>query len=374
MTSFLSGTLKRLKIVSVVGARPQFIKSGILSRTLRKIPEITEIVIHTGQHYDTNMSQVFFQQLGMPEPDHHLGIGSVQHGAQTGRMLEKIEEVLVRETPNWVLVYGDTNSTLAGALAATKLHIRLAHVEAGLRSFNRQMPEEINRVVADHLSDLLFSPTNVAVENLRKEGIDTARIRLVGDIMYEAALLYGNKAEADSGILEQVGLSHAGYILATIHRAQNTDDPDRLNNICSALCRLATDCPVVFPLHPRTRKMMLQSGLLGANSQPIRFLHPVGYLDMVMLEKHARLIITDSGGVQKEAYFYRVPCVTLRDETEWRELVEVGWNRLVPPNNPDVILREIRQSLLKKPDQHSALYGDGQTAEKICEVLVESSR
>ena len=333
---------------------------------------MTEILVHTGQHYDANMSDIFFRELDIPEPDHHLGIGSSSHGIQTGRMLEKIEEVLMAGPPNWVLVYGDTNSTLAGALAASKLHIPVAHVEAGLRSFNRRMPEEINRVVADHLSKLLFAPTSTAVENLRHEGIADSAIRMVGDVMYDAAIAYGNQAERRSKILDAAGLSAGAYILATIHRAENTDDAQRLQAIWSALAKLASDTTVVVPLHPRTRKVMSDSGLLTEISQRVRILDPVGYIDMVMLEKCARLILTDSGGVQKEAYFQSVPCVTLRDETEWVELVEAGWNRLAPPTSADVIVGAAREMLAKKPDRHPDLYGDGHTAEKICSALLEN--
>ena len=322
--------MRLLKVVSVVGARPQFIKAAAVSRVLRATPGVREVLVHTGQHYDDNMSRVFFEELEIPEPDYHLGVGSGTHGAQTGRMLEAIEQVLLEEKPDWVLVYGDTNSTLAGALAAVKLHIPVAHVEAGLRSFNRRMPEEINRVLTDHASDLLFAPTEAAVANLRREGIPEERIHCVGDVMYDAALYYGMKAERESRILERLSLTRKGYILATVHRAENTDDHARLRAILQALSEAAQEVGVVFPVHPRTRKAMERYGLTDL-VRPLIVIDPVGYLDMVMLEKNARLIVTDSGGVQKEAFFYRVPCVTLREETEWEELVELGWNRLVPP-------------------------------------------
>ena len=289
------------------------------------------MLVHTGQHYDENMSEVFFQELEIPKPDYYLGIGSGTHGAQTGRMLEAIEQVLLQIVPDLVLVYGDTNSTLAGALAAVKLHVPVAHVEAGLRSYNRRMPEEINRVLTDHASDLLFAPTEAAVENLKQEGISSNRIFLVGDVMYDASLYYGAKAERESRILQQLGLRPKQYVLATIHRAENTDDAQRLRSIFDGLELAAKEIPVIIPLHPRTREALKQEAQLSKVAQHVLVIQPVGYLDMVMLEKHSRLIATDSGGVQKEAFFYNVPCMTLRSETEWVELVELGWNRLVPP-------------------------------------------
>ncbi|WP_243028299.1 non-hydrolyzing UDP-N-acetylglucosamine 2-epimerase [Thermus albus] len=320
----------RHKVLSVVGARPQFIKAALVSRALRNTPEVSEVLVHTGQHYDKNMSEVFFRELDIPEPDYNLGIGGGTHGQNTGRMLEAIEEVLLRERPHWVLVYGDTDSTLAGALAAAKLHIPVAHVEAGLRSFNRRMPEEINRVLTDHIADLLFAPTEVAVRNLLREGIPPDKVYWVGDVMYDAALYYGEKAEGQSRILSKLGLKPKGYILATIHRAENTDDPVRLGVILQAFAEVHREIPVVFPVHPRTRKRAEAFGL-GPLLDAVMAVDPVGYLDMVMLEKNARLIATDSGGVQKEAFFYRVPCVTLREETEWQELLDLGWNKLAPP-------------------------------------------
>ncbi len=360
-----------MKVVTVVGARPQFIKAAAVSRVLRATPGVREVLVHTGQHYDDNMSAVFFSELEVPQPDYHLGVGSGSHGSQTGRMLEAVEKVLLREKPDWVLVYGDTNSTLAGALAAVKLHIPAAHVEAGLRSFNRRMPEEINRVLTDHASEVLFAPTEAAVENLRREGIPAGRIKLVGDVMYDAALFYGAKAERESGILERLRLVRQGYILATVHRAENTDDPRRLRAIFGGLFRVAADIPVVLPVHPRTRSALERENLLREVQRHLRLIDPVGYLDMVMLEKHARLIATDSGGVQKEAFFYRVPCVTLRDETEWVELVDLGWNRIVPLRDKQQEVAQALREWLDHPGGREAdPYGRGDAAGKIVECLV----
>lgn len=350
-----------MKVVTIVGARPQFIKAATVSRALRAQPGVTEVLVHTGQHYDANMSDVFFAELDIPAPAHHLGIGSAGHGAQTGRMLEAIEDVIQAARPDWVLVYGDTNSTLAGALAAAKLHVPVAHVEAGLRSFNRRMPEEINRVLADHASDLLFAPTAAAVDNLRNEGIDPQRVSLVGDVMYDATLYYAAKAEQESRILDRLGLTPKGYVLATVHRAENTDDPARLNAIVDGLSAVAAEVPVVLPLHPRTRAALLRAGLLEPAQARLTLIDPVGYLDMVQLEKGAAVIATDSGGVQKEAYFNGVPCVTLRDETEWVELVEAGWNRLVP----SVDATTIRDAILGAQGKCGAAitaYGTGNAA------------
>ena len=356
-----------MKVLTVIGARPQFIKAAAVSRQLRA-SGIDELLLHTGQHYDPNMSDVFFKELEIPKPDFNLEIHSGSHGAQTGRMLEKIEAVLQEERPDWVLVYGDTNSTLAGALAAAKLHIPIAHVEAGLRSFNRRMPEEVNRVLTDHMSDLLFAPTESAVANLRKEGIPEEKVRLVGDVMYDAALFYGAKAEKESRILEDLELEARCYVLATIHRAENTDDPQRLAAIFEGLCEVASREKVVLPLHPRTRKMLESQWLLENVRNRLTLIDPVGYLDMVMLEKNARAIATDSGGIQKEAFFYRVPCVTLRDETEWVELVESGWNKIVPPYSADVVCSSINL-VFKRPEIAGDLYGDGNSAIMICNQI-----
>lgn len=354
-----------MKISTIVGARPQFIKAAVVSRAFReRRPDISEILVHTGQHFDADMSEVFFEELEIPRPDYHLGIGGGTHGRNTGRMIEAIEGVLLDERPDWVLVYGDTDSTLAGALAAVKLHIPVAHVEAGLRSFNRRMPEEINRVLTDHASDLLFAPTQRAVENLKAEGISHNKIKHVGDVMYDAALFYADRAEACSRILQTLGLQRKGYILATVHREENTDDPKRLAAIIRGLS--AADASVIFPLHPRTRKRLQEYGL--SLEIPLYPIDPVGYMDMVMLEKYATLIATDSGGVQKEAYFHGVPCVTLRDETEWVELVEQGFNCLVG-SDPEKIAMAVRANP-DQPDRHLSLYGDGHAAEKILSHLL----
>jgi len=361
-----------ITVLTVVGTRPQFIKAATVSRAIRATDAMREILVHTGQHYDPNMSDVFFSELDIPVPDYYLGIGSGPHGQQTGRMLEALETVMQAEQPDWVLVYGDTNSTLAGALAAAKLHIPVAHVEAGLRSFNRRMPEEINRVVTDHLSSLLFAPTEAAVRHLRNEGIPEGAIRLVGDVMYDAALFYAERAKRHSTILERLEAFPGSYVLATIHRAENTDVPERLRAVFEGLCRVAHRIPVVLPLHPRTRGALEQAGLLSQIKEKLRVTDPVGYLDMAQLEKNARLVVTDSGGVQKEAYFYRVPCVTLRDETEWVELVETGWNRLVPPESPEAVERGILQALDQK-GANVILYGDGSAAQHIVSALREGS-
>jgi len=340
---------------------------------LRVTPQTQELLLHTGQHYDENMSQVFFDELDIPQPDVNLGIGGGTHGQNTGRMLEAIEAVLLAERPDWVLVYGDTDSTLAGALAAVKLHIPIAHVEAGLRSFNRRMPEEINRVLTDHAADLLFAPTETAVTNLKREGLPNERIALVGDVMYDAALYYSTKAAQYSRILDSLGLQQGSYILATVHRAENTNDPIRLRAIFEALDEVAQEIPVVLPLHPRTAKALRGQGMLDWVGEHIHIFEPVGYLDMVMLEKHARLIVTDSGGVQKEAFFHRVPCVTLRTETEWAELVETGWNVLAPPISAAVIRQRILESLGRRGEDIS-LYGDGRAARRIVGYLQEKEK
>lgn len=358
-----------MKVLTVIGARPQFIKAAVVSRLLRQQGGATELLVHTGQHYDENMSDVFFQELEIPRPAYHLGVGSGGHGAQTGRMLEALERVLLDEKPDKVLVYGDTNSTLAGALAAAKLHVPIAHVEAGLRSFNRAMPEEINRVMADHLSMWLFAPTEAAVSNLRREGIRDEAVYLVGDVMYDAAIYYGGRASAD--LLDGLDLEPRGYVLATIHRAENTSPGPRLEALVEGLAAVAAELPVVLPLHPRTRAVLEREGKLERVGENVHLLDPVGYLDMVALEKHAAVIATDSGGVQKEAFFHRVPCVTLRDETEWVELVELGWNRLVPPTAAELVYRGVMQGLRSKPaaPASAALYGGGNAGTAIVELL-----
>lgn len=360
------------KIVSIVGARPQFIKAATVSRALRdagNVPAdeavIAEVLVHTGQHYDYDMSAVFFQELGLPEPSYSLGIGSGAHGWQTGLMLIGIEEVLLAERPDWVLVYGDTNSTLAGVLAAAKLRLPVAHVEAGLRSFNRAMPEEVNRVLADHSSDMLLCPTETAVTNLAQEGI-VRGVHLVGDVMYDAVLFHAGLADQRAQVLDRLGLTARGYALATVHRPHNTDNPSSLRAIVAALAEIAQEAPVVFPVHPRTRKAF---GMLGLRIPPeVLAVDPVGYLDMLALEKSARLILTDSGGVQKEAYFFAVPCLTLRQETEWVETVGAGWNRLVNVD-PEAILQAARE--FHPQGSPPPFFGDGHAADKIVALLKE---
>lgn len=359
-----------MRILTVIGARPQFIKAAAVSRALRAEPEIAETLLHTGQHYDPMMSDVFFRELDIPSPAYHLNIGSGAHGMQTGRMMEAIETVLLADPPDRVLVYGDTNSTLAGALAAAKLHIPVAHVEAGLRSFNRRMPEEVNRVLTDHLADLLFVPTETAMGNLRREGIAGSGVHFIGDVMYDAARHFGEKAARESHVLDQLELQVGAYCLATIHRAENTDIPDRLRAIFSALLAIAEDISIVLPLHPRTRHALEVNGLLMAVETRLRVIEPVGYLDMTMLERSARLVITDSGGVQKEAFFHGVSCVTLRDETEWVELVACGWNHLLPPVSAETVIEEL-YAVLDSPPPLSApdLYGGGHATERVVAAL-----
>ena len=303
------------KIVTVLGARPQFIKAATVSRAIRETKKFQEVIVHTGQHYDQKMSDVFFDELDLDRPHHFLEVGSGAHGAQTGRMLEAVEKVLLTEKPAYVLVYGDTNSTIAGSLAAAKLQIPVAHVEAGLRSFNRAMPEEINRCVVDHVATWQFCPTQQAVDNLKREGI-TDNVHLVGDVMYDA-LLYQARQGGQANTLRDLRLEPHAYVLCTLHRAGNTDDLGRFMRIWTALGELSRRLPVVLPLHPRTRAALQRQGLLTDDGEGLQLLGPIGYLDMTHLEKHARLIVTDSGGVQKEAFFHGVGCVTLRDETEW---------------------------------------------------------
>lgn len=358
-----------MKVLTVVGARPQFIKAAAVSRRIAESTGLREVLVHTGQHYDDNMSDLFFRQLGIPKPSYHLGVGSGGHGVQTGRMLEALEPVLIATRPDWVLVYGDTNSTLAGALAAAKLHIRVAHIESGLRSFNRTMPEEINRIVADHVADLLFAPTTQAAARLSAEGITGEKVRLVGDVMYDAALFFAEKAEAESRILRNLDLRHRGYVLATVHRAENTNDPDRLRAILGGLSAVAETIPVVLPLHPRTRSTLGTPEL--AVSRALRLIDPIGYLDMVSLERHAAAVATDSGGVQKEAFFYRIPCVTLRNETEWTELLDLGWNRLAPPRNIETVAESILDAIGSQ-GQPGEPYGDGRAASHIVNALLSA--
>jgi len=348
-----------VKFATILGARPQFIKASPLSHELRQRHQ--EVLVHTGQHYDYGMSDIFFEELALPAPDYHLGIGSGQHGAQTGAMLAAIEGVLQKEAPDAVIVYGDTNSTLAGALAATKLHLPVAHIGAGLRSFNRRMPEEINRILVDHISTWLFAPSEVSRELLVREGIREG-VHVVGDIMADAARLHGERA-AQSRTLERLSLRPGAFYLATVHRAENTDEPGALRSILGALGAL--DKPVVLPIHPRTEKRVSELEIVvGTN---VQVLPPQGYLAMLALERGAACILTDSGGMQKEAYYLEVPCVTLRNETEWVETVATGWNVLVG-TEPERIL----DAVARRPDRgapHPELYGDGVTAGRIAEVL-----
>lgn len=358
-----------MKVLTVIGARPQFIKASVVSDEIMRRGTIEEVVVHTGQHFDANMSSVFFSELGMAEPRHHLDIHGGHHGEMTARMLRGIEEILLESPPDVLLVYGDTNSTLAGALAAVKLHIPVAHVEAGLRSFNMRMPEEVNRILTDRVSSWLFAPTTAAVSHLRREGMDAARIHEVGDVMYDVALRHGERANVlKAHRLEDWGLSPKGYVLATVHRAENTDDPRRLCAIADAFMRVASEMPVLWPLHPRTRAALVGAGLLGSLEGKLKLVEPLGYLDMVAAERNAAVIATDSGGVQKEAFFHEVPCVTLRDETEWVELLEGGWNRLVAPADSGVIAGTIIASVNHCGEQIQP-YGDGRAARKIVDCL-----
>lgn len=350
-----------MKVLTVVGARPQFIKAAPVSRALRQ--EAEEILVHTGQHYDKSMSEVFFEELNIPIPNYNLHVGSKSHGAQTGEMLSKVEEVILHEKPDCLLVYGDTNSTLAGALAAAKLHIPVAHVEAGLRSFNRLMPEEVNRVLTDHMSEWLFCPTQTAVDHLANEGV-TQGVYLTGDVMLDAVNYNRTLAEEKSTILHDLALEPKSYILITLHRAENTDDPARLEQIIGAINQLSI--PAVLPLHPRTKGKLAQAGLAIQNPL-VKLIDPVGYLDMLQLEVHAKKILTDSGGVQKEAFFAEVPCVTMRDETEWTETVTLGCNRLVGANQ-DLILKAVNHFEVdfSKVDP---VFGDGEASKKIVSLL-----
>ena len=360
-----------MKIATIIGARPQFIKAAVVSRAIAESNKlvtsnsslVTELIVHTGQHYDHNMSEVFFKELEIPEPHLNLEVGSGYHGQQTGQMLIKLEEVMLSEKPDWVLVYGDTNSTLAGALAAVKLHIPVAHVEAGLRSFNKSMPEEHNRVLTDHCSDLLFCPTSAAVKNLKIEGV-TNGVHRVGDVMFDSVLFNTELATKRSKILETLKLQNKAYALATVHRAENTDDSHRLQAIFEALEKISSEgFRVVLPLHPRTRKLYDALRFSGAK---IKIIEPVSYLDMLQLEQQARFILTDSGGVQKEAYWMKVPCSTLRDETEWIETVEAGWNILAGADR-DKIVESAKTD--HKPSKQYPAYGDGKAGEKIVDIL-----
>lgn len=368
-----------LKIITILGARPQFIKAATVSRAIREHNakgsySIKEIIVHTGQHYDANMSDVFFEEMDIPRPDYRLECGGLGHGAMTGRMLEQIEDILDAEKPDWVLVYGDTNSTLAGALAASKMHIKVAHIEAGLRSFNMAMPEEINRIITDRVSNHLFCPTNIAVKNLRTEGFpfntslgDEQKILNVGDVMYDATIFYQKKAKEEVS-LEKWGLVENAYALCTIHRAENTDDLDRLQSIFQALNIINKTIPIILPLHPRTKKIIKQSSFADLFTS-LNVIDPISYIETQRLEMSAKVILTDSGGMQKEAFFYKVPCITLRDETEWVETVQSGWNHVVGASTAKIL--DCFETI-QIPDDKLEFYGDGMASSKIVDHLLNN--
>jgi UDP-N-acetylglucosamine 2-epimerase len=367
-----------IELMTIVGARPQFVKAGALSRAVAAYnagghsETVENRIVHTGQHYDHGMSQVFFDELGIPPPCVNLAVGSGSHGAQTGAMLTCLETVIAEARPDWVVVLGDTNSTLAGALASAQLHVPVGHVEAGLRSWNRRMPEEINRVVADVLADLLFCPTEAAVANLEREGI-TRGVHKVGDVMYDSVLHHASEARGRSDALSRLGVGNRDFYLGTIHRAENTDDPQRLAGILEGLGRMRW--PTIVPLHPRTRKSLATAALPSAKL--VRMVDPLPYMDMLRLEQSCRLVLTDSGGVQKEAYWFGVPCVTLRDETEWVELVAAGCNRLAGAS-PDAIVSAVEAfeavGAVLPQDRPKDLYGDGHSADRIIAHLVDAGK
>lgn len=361
-----------MKILTILGARPQFIKAASVSREILKHDDIQEVIVHTGQHYDANMSDIFFQEMQIPKPNYFLGIGGKSHGAMTGQMIEKIEEVVQKEKPDWIIVYGDTNSTLAGAIVASKLHIKLAHIEAGLRSFNMKMPEEVNRILTDRVSTILFCPTDAAVQNLKNEGYDNFDCKIVksGDVMQDGAMFYKNLARKPSCDIKD------DFILCTIHRAENTDDENRLRSIFKALNEIAKEKQIILPLHPRTKKILEN---LKLNIQNLTLIEPVGYLEMVWLCENCSLVMTDSGGLQKEAYFFEKPCITLRDETEWVELVECGANVLVGADKEKILEAyanhstfNIRSagSVLGVQNSSLNLYGGGKASENIIKELL----
>lgn len=377
-----------MKIVTIIGARPQIIKAAALSRAIKEHynDSIQEVIVHTGQHYDENMSQVFFDELGIPKPDYNLHVGSASHGVQTAQMIGGIEKILVEERPDCIVLYGDTNSTLAGAVAASKIHIPVVHIEAGLRSFNKSMPEEINRIVCDHCSTLLFSPTLAGFNNLVKEGfkvdnegpftIDNPKVVHCGDIMYDNSLHFSSIADQKVDLLQRLGLEGTPYVLATLHRDSNTDHPERLNAILDALADLSKEIAIVLPMHPRTKKMVHQlvkqdklDRLL--HNENIKITEPVSFLEMIQLEKHAQLVITDSGGVQKESYFFKKPCVILRPETEWVEIVKTGAALLADADH-DNILAASRRYLQQPPVDFPELFGDGHAASFMLKTMLET--
>ena len=377
-----------MKLVTIIGARPQIIKAAALSRAIKThfSGKIQEVIVHTGQHYDDNMSQVFFDELGIPHPDYNLHVGSASHGVQTARMTEGIEELLIKEQPDFIVLYGDTNSTLAGAVAAAKIHVPIIHIEAGLRSFNKSMPEEINRIVCDHCSTLLFSPTLAGVENLKREGfpmdndgpytIDNPKVYHCGDIMYDNSLHFADIAEEKTDIIQRLALAGKPFILATIHRDSNTDHPERLNAIFDALIQLSKETQVVLPLHPRTAKL-LKTNLDSEkqtqifNSPSISLIPPVSFLEMIALERHAQLVMTDSGGVQKEAYFFQKPCIILRPETEWVEIVETG-NAILADADKRRILEAWEHFKGNPPTVFPEIFGDGHAAEFMLEQMLRT--
>jgi len=364
------------KILTILGARPQFIKAATVSRAIQARDSIQEVIVHTGQHFDANMSEVFFEQLDIPRPHYNLGIASLGHGAMTGRMLEQIEALIQQEQPDWLLVYGDTNSTLAGAMAAAKLQVPVAHVEAGLRSHNPAMPEEINRVLTDRISTLLLCPTETGVNNLKREGFPFSAtsakkgqqnqyIENIGDVMYDAVLYYRERAK-EQVRLESFQLHEKAYALCTLHRQENTDNPARLSSILSALRTIAKDMLVVLPLHPRTKAKLTQQNNRDA-LKGLKILDPLPYLEMQRLQMDAQLILTDSGGMQKEAYFHQIPCITLRDETEWVETIEAGWNQVVGAN--EAAITKAAKNIKPPSIQQANFYGDGYAAEKIINLI-----
>ena len=376
-----------MKIVTIIGARPQIIKAAALSRAIREhyVDQVQEIIVHTGQHYDDNMSQVFFDELQIPRPDYNLHVGSATHGVQTAKMIEGIEDILFKELPDFIVLYGDTNSTLAGAVAAAKIHTPIVHIEAGLRSFNKSMPEEINRIVCDHCSTLLFSPTKAGFDNLKREGfpidnegpynIDNPKVYHCGDIMYDNSLYFSAIAEQKTDVINRLGLRDKPYVLATIHRDSNTDQPKRLGAIFDAIVKIAEEHPVVLPLHPRTSKLIKtnlseQFQQTIFDSANIKLLPPVSFLEMIQLERHASLIMTDSGGVQKESYFFRKPCVILRPETEWVEIVKTGAATLADADK-DIILEASQEYLRQSPANYPEIFGDGHAAEFMLEKMLE---
>ena len=362
-----------MKVLSVIGARPQFVKAAVVSGALRRHKGVEEFLVHTGQHFDENMSRVFFDEMGIPEPSENLGVSGGGHGSMTGKMLIRVEELIMEQKPDCVLVYGDTNSTLAGALAASKLNVPCAHVEAGLRSDNRAMPEEINRILTDHACDLLFAPTDDAARRLREEGIAGEKVIRTGDVMLDAALLYGEKAKSESAILDRLDLKEKKYALCTLHRAENVDSKEVVEWLISGLGEIAQNLPVLLPIHPRTKVRLKEFELLDTLPPGIRIEDPVGYLDILRLESSAALILTDSGGMQKEAFFQKVPCVTLRTETEWTELLSGGHNRLACPLT-DSISGKATEALTAAPDWTIDLYGNGRSSELIASSILKFAK